>query len=98
MRAYQFTATLWLYPGEAAWHFITVPEEVSDEITDLTEGRRRGFGSVRVAVTVGGSSWRTSVFPTKDGTYVLPVKKPVRVAEALIEGSPVETHLQLVDL
>lgn len=98
MSAYRFTAPLWLYPGEAAWHFLTVPEEISDEITELTEGRRRGFGSVRVAVTVGGSSWRTSVFPTKDGTYVLPVKKPVRVAEALTEGSPVETHLALVDL
>ncbi|WP_427889353.1 DUF1905 domain-containing protein [Kribbella sp. GL6] len=98
MRAYRFTAPLWLHPGEGSWHFVTVPEEISDEITGLTEGRRHGFGSVRVAVTVGGSSWRTSVFPTKDGTYVLPVKKPVRVAEALIEGSPVETRLELVDL
>jgi hypothetical protein len=94
---YRFTAPLWLYPGEAAWHFVTVPEEISDEITDLTEGRRNGFGSVRVAVTVGGSNWRTSVFPAKGGTYILPVKKPVRVAEHLTEGSPVATHLQLVD-
>lgn len=98
MSGYEFTAPLWLWPGEGAWYFVTVPEDISDEITDLTEGRRKGFGSVRVAVTVGGSSWRTSVFPTKNGTYVLPVKKPIRVAEQLIEGTPVETRLELVDL
>ena len=97
MSAYEFTAPLWLWPGEGSWHFVTVPEEISDEITDLTEGRRNGFGSVRVAVTVGASNWRTSVFPTKDGTYVLPVKKPIRRAEDLIEGSPVATRIELVD-
>ncbi|HEY3556482.1 MAG TPA: DUF1905 domain-containing protein [Kribbella sp.] len=97
MSGYRFTAPLWLYPGEGSWYFVTVPEAISDEITDLTEGRRRGFGSVRVAVTVGGTSWRTSVFPTKNGTYMLPVKKPVRAAEHLTEGTPVPTHLELLD-
>jgi hypothetical protein len=94
---YQFTAPLWEYPGEGRWYFVTVPEDVSDEITDLTEGRRKGFGSVRVSVTVGGSTWQTSVFPTKTGTYVLPIKKPIRTAEGLLDGTPVDTQLDLVD-
>ncbi|MGZ0151444.1 DUF1905 domain-containing protein [Kribbella sp. WER1] len=98
MRTYRFTALLWVYPGEAAWHFVTVPEHISDEITDLTEGHRRGFGSVRVEVTVGGSSWRTSVFPTKEGTYILPMKKPIRTAENLTEGTPAAIHLKLTNL
>lgn len=97
MTEYRFTVPLWQHPGEGSWHFVTVPEDISDEITDLTEGRRKGFGSVRVSVTVGGSTWQTSVFPTKTGTYVLPVKKPVRTAEALVEGSPVDALLELVD-
>ncbi|MGW6201289.1 DUF1905 domain-containing protein [Kribbella sp. NPDC055110] len=97
MSGYRFTAPLWQYPGEGSWYFVTVPEDVSDEITDLTEGRRKGFGSVRVTVTVGASTWQTSVFPTKTGTYVLPVKKPVRTAENLTEGTPVETQLTLTD-
>jgi hypothetical protein len=92
---YQFTAPLWQYPGEGSWYFVTVPEEVSDDISALTAGRRKGFGSVRVSVTVGASTWQTSVFPTKSGTYVLPVKKAVRTAEDLIEGSPVEAWLEL---
>ncbi|TCC42010.1 DUF1905 domain-containing protein [Kribbella speibonae] len=97
MTGYRFTAPLWEHAGEGSWYFVTVPEDVSDEITDLTEGRRRGFGSVRVTVTVGGSTWQTSVFPTKTGTYVLPVKKPVRTAENLLDGSSVDTQLELVD-
>nr|WP_167218207.1 DUF1905 domain-containing protein [Kribbella shirazensis] len=88
---------MWRHEGEGSWYFVTVPEEISDEITDLSEGRRKGFGSVRVAVTIGDSNWRTSVFPTKTGTYVLPIKKPVRLAEELVEGIPVDTRLELVD-
>lgn len=50
-----------------------------------------------MSVTVGGSSWRTSLFPSKSGSYLLPVKKPVRVAEGLTEGTAVEARLDLVD-
>lgn len=97
MSSYRFSAPLWQYPGEGSWYFVAVPEEISDDIADLTEGRRKGFGSVRVSVTVGGSSWRTSLFPSKSGSYLLPVKKPVRVAEGLTEGTAVEARLDLVD-
>ena len=39
---------------------------------------RRGFGSVRVEVTLEGVTWRTSVFPSKEtGGYFLPVKMEV---------------------
>ncbi|RZU18937.1 uncharacterized protein DUF1905 [Kribbella rubisoli] len=97
MSTYRFSAPLWQYPGEGSWYFVAVPEEISDDIADLTAGRRKGFGSVRVSVTVGASTWQTSLFPSKSGSYLLPVKKPVRVAESLTEGTPVETRLDLVD-
>ncbi|MER7247835.1 DUF1905 domain-containing protein [Kribbella sp. NPDC000426] len=97
MSTYRFAAPLWQYPGEGSWYFVAVPEEISDDIADLTAGRRKGFGSVRVSVTVGTSTWQTSLFPSKSGTYLLPVKKPVRLAEGLSEGTPVETQLDLVD-
>jgi hypothetical protein len=96
---FEFSAPLWLHPGADAWHFVSVPPEVSDDITDLSAGFRRGFGSVRVSVTVGATSWRTSVFPdSKQGTYLLPMKKEVRKAEKLVVGDTVHTRLELVDL
>lgn len=83
-----FDATLWEYDGPSAWHFVSLPPDTADAVAELSSGRTGGFGSVRVEVTIGGSRWRTSVFPdARRGTYVLPIKKAVRTAEALSEGS-----------
>jgi Domain of unknown function (DUF1905) len=39
-------------------------------------------------VTVGGTTWRTSLFPDgKRQTYLLPMKAAVRMAEGLRDGS-----------
>lgn len=96
---FEFVAPLWLYPGDAGWHFVSVPGEVCDDIDALTAGNRRGFGSVRVTVTVGSTTWQTSIFPdSKSGTYMLPVKKAVRAAEGLSTDGDVAVRLELVDL
>lgn len=95
---YTFTAPLWLWQGDAAWHFVTVPDDITDEIEFRTASRRTGFGSVRVEVTVGSTTWRTSLFP--DATrkaYVLPVKKQVRDAEHLAVDTAVAVNLELVE-
>ena len=93
---FEFGAPLWRHPGADGWHFVSLPAEVSAEIT---AGGRRGFGSVRVDVTVGATSWRTSLFPdSKTGTYLLPVKKAVRLAEHLEAGHEVRAQLQVADL
>ena len=92
---YRFDAELWLWDGDAAWHFVTLPGEVSDDVR-ARAGARRGFGSVRVRVTVGGTSWSTSVFPDSTrGAYILPVKKDVRVRESLDVGDRVSVQLEL---
>ena len=98
--AFDCTAELWRHEGEAAWYFVTLPHDVADEIADLQETKpaRRGFGSVRVEVTVGDSTWRTSVFPdSKNRSYVLPVKATVRRAEDLDDGDTVALRLVLLD-
>ncbi|HVM18973.1 MAG TPA: DUF1905 domain-containing protein [Egibacteraceae bacterium] len=94
MGPFEFDAELWLWDGDAAWHFVTVPEDVSDEIeASATAG---GFGSVPVSVTVGSTTWSTSIFPdTKRGAYLLPVKKDVRRREGLEAGTRVALALQV---
>ncbi len=91
-----FTAELWRWRGDAAWHFLSLPEDVADEIEERMGGAARGFGSVPVRVTIGSSTWGTSVFPSKqDATYVLPVKRTVREAEGLTAGSAAEVTLTI---
>jgi hypothetical protein len=95
---FEFEAPLWRWQGDAAWHFVTLPHDVADELDEIAAATRRGFGSVRVEVTVGGTTWRTSVFPdTTAASFVLPVKRAVRDAERLVEGSPVVVRLCPVD-
>jgi hypothetical protein len=59
----------------------------------------RGFGSLRVEVRIGATTWRTSIFPSSSaGTFVLPVKKAVRRAQGLEVGQRATVHLRLVDV
>lgn len=95
MAVFEFEAELWEYHGDASWHFVTLPHDVSDEIDELFP-RKAGFGSVRVEVTVGSSTWQTSVFPDKKAaSFVLPVKKPIRTKESLEDGDLLQVHLKL---
>ena len=97
MTEVRFAGEAWVAPGDAAWHFVTVPEEPSEEIL-LASGPRIAFGSVKVEVTVGASTWSTSVFPESKGTYVLPLKRTVRDAEGILAGDVVEVTLKLASL
>lgn len=95
---FRFTAPLWEWSAQGGWFFVTVPEEHGDDIREVPR-MPRGFGSVRVRVTIGGSTWSTSVFPdSKRSSYVLPVKKAVRTAEGIGAGDDVEVALEVLDL
>ncbi|GAA2505938.1 DUF1905 domain-containing protein [Nocardia seriolae] len=93
---YSFTAELWEWEAQASWFFVSLPETVADDIDELYGHTAAGFGSIKVQVTVGDTRWSTSIFPDgKRGTFVLPVKKAVRVAEGLEVGDPVEVELEI---
>ncbi len=98
---YDFEAVLWVWDARQAdtWTFVSLPTDIADEVDELTAPFSRGFGSVRVQVTVGGSVWRTSLFPSKaEGTYVLPIKKAVRRAERLATGDAARVRIELLDV
>jgi hypothetical protein len=82
---------------EGRMHFMSVPEELSGEIRAHAMLVRRGFGSVKVEVTIGGFTWRTSVFPSKSsGGYFLPVKKEACCTAGIVEGDEVTVELELL--
>jgi hypothetical protein len=93
----EFEAELWSSESTESWVFVTLPPELSEDIRAIT-GEPRGFGSVRVEVTIGVTTWRTSVFPdSKSGCFVLPVKKAVRKAEDVEVGEPARVRLRVLD-
>lgn len=98
MAEHVFRAQIWEHaPDEpGSRHFLTLSLDVAEDVA-FEAGPRGGFGSVRVEVSIGRSTWRTSLFPdSKAGTFVLPVKKPVRQANGLHAGDTCEVRLEVV--
>ena len=93
---YEFTAPLWQWMARRdEWFFVSVPEGMSEEIAAKSDGLTGGFNSVPVQVTIGRTSWRTSIFPGGDGRYSLPLKRSARVAESIERDSIVDVRIEL---
>lgn len=105
MEVIETEAKLWRWQSAtapAAWYFLTIAEGAADEIRAAAamgqwlDNGKGGFGSAKVKATIGGTSWRTSVFPQREaGGWLLPVKKAVRTAEAIAEGDIVTVRIEL---
>ena len=96
-----FTAPLWEWGARDSWYFVTLDEDSAQVVRERPRPPR-GFGSIRVRATVGRTTWTTSIFPSSgagsdEASYVLPVKRAVRVAEGLEEDEPVPVRLELLD-
>lgn len=93
---YDFTAKLWRHSGAAAWHFVTLPVDLSAQIRAIAGGLLNAFGSLRVTVTIGKTSWKTSLFAdAKRNAFVLPVKAEVRRKERIGDGDEVVIALDI---
>ena len=95
------TGPLWRWTtpsAPAVWFFVTIDGAAGEVLSGTAlmrklEGGARGFGSLKVTATIGGTTFKTSVFPSKETGWLLPVKAAVRKAEALAEGDAVELAL-----
>lgn len=88
---------VWKYTGPGAWYFVYVKKDLSQRIKDITRNKKKaGFQFVRVKATIGKTSWNTSLFPTKDGPYLIAIKAEVRHKEGIGEGDAVVVHCTLL--
>jgi hypothetical protein len=88
----EFSGEVWFWRGPAPWYFVTVPERECGELKSASALVTYGWGMIPVTARIGGTGWRTSLFP-KDGRYVVPVKAWVREAEGLELGETVTVRL-----
>ena len=99
MKKFTINAEMWIWNGEqGSWHFVYVGDKESAAIKKLQEKKKkyRGFGAVKVKLKLGKSEWATSIFPTKEGPYILPIKASVRTAEGVFEGDRVKIVCELI--
>lgn len=94
--AFEFSARVVPYPGMAAWRFITLPQESSSEIKARFGKVSKGWGSIPVLVTIGKTTWETSIFPDKKSqSYLLPMKLEVRRKEGIMDGDEVAVCVRI---
>lgn len=97
------TGKLWRWTsstGTGSWHFVTVDGVAGESLSGTALMRRMekslgGFGSLKVTATFGDSTFKISVFPSKQLGWLLPVKASVRKAEGLGAGDAVTVVLEL---
>lgn len=91
MKSFEVKGKVWRYQGEDAWHFVYVPKDLSQRIKDAVRNKKKvGFHFVKVKATIGKTTWNTSLFPTKDGPYLIAIKADVRHKEGIAEGDSVK--------
>ncbi|KKQ80323.1 MAG: hypothetical protein UT03_C0027G0011 [Candidatus Moranbacteria bacterium GW2011_GWD2_38_7] len=87
-----------LYEGKSrVWHMIFLPKGLSNDLKKFFEGMTSGFGSLPVEVTIGKTTWRTSIFPeNKEGAFLLLLKAEVRRKENISAGDTVPFLLKIL--
>lgn len=94
---YEFTSKVVLWEHNPKFFLAIVPTKYFDELKEMSDAFRRGWGAVRVEVTIGKTTWQTSMFPNSKRTFDIPLKAAVRKAEGIVEGTTVRVRLELVD-
>ncbi len=93
-----FDAELVPWDSNPKMILVALPTDDSDAIDDVIS-HVGGFGSVKVKVQLGGTSWSTSLFPSKElETYIMPVKQAVRKAEGLEIGDTASITIEVVNI
>ena len=92
---YKVREKVWLYPGMVGWHFVNIDKKQSKEIKEAYKNQTRGFGSIPVVVTIKDTSWKTSLFPSKDGVYLLPIKASVRKKEGIYADDTIAFSIKI---
>lgn len=89
----EFRGEVFEWRGPAPFFYVAVPEAESAEVRSVAAAVTYGWGMVPVTVRVGGTEWRTSLFP-KEGRYLVPLKVAVREAEGIAAGDEIAVRLE----
>ena len=90
----EFTGDVFEWRGPAPFYYVAVPDDDSADILEASPMLTYGWGVIPATATVGGTVWKTSLFP-KDGRYLLPLKDAVRRAESIGNGDLIDVHMVL---
>ena len=80
-----FSGQVKIFPHENPWVYVGVPKKYTEMFKDSADR-----GLVAITVTLGQSTWNTSLMPMGDGTQFIPLSAKLRKAESIEVGDRVE--------
>jgi hypothetical protein len=89
-----FDGELVYWRGPSPFHFVAVPPDGAELLHVVAPVATYGWGVIPVTVTIGRTTFQTSLFP-RDGGYLVPVKDAVRRAERLELGDMLDIELTI---
>jgi len=85
---------MWEWRGPAPFYFVSISSEISAEIKADASATSYGWGAIPVRLTADDHLWTTSIF-TRDGRYIVPIKKAIREALKVGEGDFIQLSVEL---
>ena len=94
MLTFTFETRMIHWRGPAPFFFAPIPPNHSIEIRRISKLVTYGWGVIPVEASIGGTVFRTSLFPRGE-TYLLPVKQEVRRRVGVTAGDPVSVSMTI---
>ncbi len=78
-------AIVQIFPMENPWIYVSVPRECTEIFAGFMDR-----GLLPITVTLGKSTWNTSLMPKGDGTHFIPLSATIRKAERVGVGDTIK--------
>lgn len=82
--------------GPAPYHFVALPDPEAARLRAIASRVTYGWGCIPATVTLGATTFTTSIFP-RDGGFMVPVKVAARRAEGVELGDDVDVVVVVGD-
>lgn len=92
---FKFKAKVWKYNGVGPWFFVYLPDDVTLKVKKLAKNKV-GFGFIPIEAKIEKVIWKTTLFPTKEGPYLLSIKAPIRKKLQIFEDDEVSVSFNLI--
>ena len=89
-----FDGQLIYWRGPSPYHYVAVPPDGAELLHMVAPAATYGWGVIPVTVTIGRTTFPTSLF-RRHGGYLVPVKDAVRRAERIELGDTVDIELTI---
>ena len=90
----EFEGEIFHWRGPSPYLFVAIPEKESADIKAVATLVSYGWGCIPVRARIGGTEWKTSLFP-KEGRYLVPIRVSVQRAENVGIGDRVVVEVEV---